>query len=93
MKTKILIIIFLIINQISLYACPMCEKQQPKILRGITHGTGPQSMWDWVIVALIALIVLFTLIYSIKFLVFPGEKNQSHIKHSVLNDEYLVLNE
>ena len=32
-------------------ACPVCEKQQPKILQGITHGSGPQSNWDYIIIS------------------------------------------
>ena len=66
-------------------ACPVCEKQQPAITQGITHGTGPQSNWDWLIVAVISIITLVTLFYSVKFLVKPGEKSSSHIKHCILN--------
>lgn len=65
-------------------ACPLCEKQQPKFLRGITHGTGPQSNWDWVIVAAITVTTLLTLFYSIKYLLSPKEKNSNHIKNIIL---------
>lgn len=65
--------------------CPACEKQQPKLLRGISHGAGPESSWDMVIVWAIAIIVLFTLIFSIKFLVKPGEKSKTHIKRFILD--------
>jgi hypothetical protein len=70
---------------LSANACPVCEKQQPRILRGITHGTGPQSNWDWLIVAIVAAIALFTLFQSVRYLVSPGEKNRDHIKHSILS--------
>jgi hypothetical protein len=66
-------------------ACPACEKQQPKILSGITHGAGPDSNWDYVIVWAMVLIVLVTLFYAIKMLVKPGESNCNHIKRTVLN--------
>lgn len=66
-------------------ACPACEKQQPAITRGITHGAGPQSNWDWLIVTVISIVTLLTLFYSLKFLIKPGEKNDSHIKNSILN--------
>lgn len=66
------------------YACPVCEKQQPKILRGITHGAGPQSNWDWVIVGVVTLITVLSLVLSVKYLWKPGEKNQEHIKAQVL---------
>jgi len=76
---------FLLLFQIA-NACPVCEKQQPTITRGITHGTGPQSNWDWVIITLICLITHVTLFYSLKFLIQPGEKNKDHIKQSILNN-------
>lgn len=69
-----------------LFSCPVCEKQQPKITQGLTHGAGPQSNWDWIIIAVIALITLLTFIYSLKRLVRPGEKNKDHIKVSILNN-------
>lgn len=67
------------------FACPVCENQQPAITKGITHGAGPQSNWDWLIIAIIALITVLTLAYSIKFLIIPGEKEKNHIKQSILN--------
>lgn len=86
MKVKNLISFFFIfIAQIAI-ACPVCEKQQPKITQGLTHGAGPQSNWDWVIIAIISLITVFTLIYSIKYLIKPGEKNEDHIKQSILSN-------
>ncbi len=86
MKVKYLISVLVIfIAQIAI-ACPVCEKQQPKITRGLTHGAGPQSNWDWVIIAIISLITVLTLIYSIKYLIKPGEKNNDHIKQSILRN-------
>lgn len=86
MKKKYLISILIIfIAQIAI-ACPVCEKQQPKITQGLTHGAGPQSYWDWVIIAIISLITVLTLIYSIKYLVKPGEKDKNHIKQSILDN-------
>ena len=86
MKVKNLIpVFFIFIAQIA-NACPVCEKQQPKITQGLTHGAGPQSDWDWVIIAIITLITVLTLIYSIKYLIKPGEKNENHIKQSILSN-------
>jgi hypothetical protein len=68
-------------------ACPVCDRQQPKILQGITHGGGPQSNWDYLIISATILIVLATLFFSIKWLVKPGEKSVTHIKHLILNIE------
>lgn len=86
MKVKYLISVLVIfIAQIAI-ACPVCEKQQPKITQGLTHGVGPQSNWDWVIIAITLLITVLTLIYSIKYLIKPGEKNNDHIKQSILRN-------
>lgn len=74
-------------TQIGLFACPVCDKQQPEITQGITHGTGPQSYWDWVIIATIILITVMTLFFSIKYLIKPGEKGPNHIKQIILNNK------
>lgn len=70
---------------ITTIACPVCEKQQPKILKGITHGTGPQSDWDFVIIAFVVVLVIATLFFSLKFLFKPGEKSEQHIKNLFIN--------
>ncbi len=84
---KLLLIVLLLNTSIVALACPVCEKQQPKILQGVTHGGGPQSNWDYLIIGTAALIVLATLFFSIKWLVRPGEKPRSHIKYLILNHE------
>lgn len=70
---------------ISATACPACEKQQPKLLSGITHGTGPDGNLDFVIIFITVVIVLLTLFYSIKWLIRPGEQAKDHIKQIILN--------
>jgi uncharacterized protein HemY len=85
---RIILIFLLLLNTYILFACPACEKQQPKLLRGITHGGGPQSRWDYVIVWIMVGIVILTLFFSIKWLVKPGEKSNNHIKRFILNSEY-----
>lgn len=82
---KIILIFPLMMLCMAVLACPLCKKQQPKILQGITHGTGPQSNWDYVIVWATVVIVLITLFYTMKYLIRPGEKNTDHIKRTVLN--------
>lgn len=85
---KYFLIILLLVNAISVWACSACEKQQPQILRGITHGGGPQSNWDYLIISVAMTIVLFTLYFSVKWLVRPGEKSANHIKYWIFNNEY-----
>lgn len=84
MKRIILFAIF-VCSGLLTWACPACEAKQPKVLRGITHGAGPDSNWDYVAGIVTLLIVIVVLYYSIKWLVDPGEKGASHIKRSVLN--------
>jgi uncharacterized protein HemY len=85
MKATSLVITLFLLHTVAAFACPVCEKQQPKLLRGITHGAGPQSNWDYLIVWAAVLIVLFTLFYTVKWMIRPEEKNSDHIKRMVLN--------
>lgn len=70
--------------QIAVFACPVCERNQPKVLRGIVHGVGPESNWDYISIWFTIIIALITLFYSLKWLIKPGEKNTDHIKYSIL---------
>ncbi|MEJ5963150.1 hypothetical protein [Pedobacter immunditicola] len=84
---KTILIGFLTLFGMIANACPVCEKQQPKVLRGITHGTGPDSQLDYVIIAVTVLIVLLSLFYSVKWIIHPGEKSENHIKNLIINLE------
>ena len=84
MRKTILLLSILLTRQF-VFACDVCKKQQPKVLQGITHGTGPQSNWDYVIVIAVALLVIATLFYSLKSLLKPKEQSENHIKYSILN--------
>jgi len=67
------------------FACDVCEKRQPKFLKGISHGGGPEGNIDYVIVWATILIVLATLYFSIQYLVRPKEKEADHIKLMVID--------
>lgn len=86
MKVKSLLTLIIILFSQIIWACPVCDKQQPKITQGLTHGAGPQSNWDWVIIGIITIITILTFVYSIKYLIKPGEKNANHIKKSILSN-------
>lgn len=81
--------LFLITLLISVqaFSCPVCERQQPKIMRGISHGVGPDSNWDYLIITTMVIIVLVTLFFSLRYLLRPGEKSEQHIKRFILNAE------
>jgi hypothetical protein len=84
MKKALLLLPFMLIHIVSV-ACEVCKKQQPKVLRGITHGSGPQSDWEYVIVGCTALVVVVSLFYSVKWIIYPGEKESDHIKRSIFS--------
>jgi hypothetical protein len=67
-------------------ACPVCERNQPKLLKGIVHGKGPDSNWDYVSIWITIIISLIALFYTIKCLIKPGEKNKTHIKYSIFQN-------
>jgi uncharacterized protein HemY len=84
---KIFLLLWTVVPGVAAFACPACEKQQPALLKGITHGAGPDGNWDYVIVTISVIIVLFTLFFSVKWMIRPGEQSHSHIKRLVLNNE------
>ena len=87
MKKKLATLSALMFPAAAALACPLCEKQQPRFLQGITHGTGPSSNWDYIIICTMAIIVAFTLYFSVKMLLKPGEHKNNHIKRTVLTFE------
>jgi hypothetical protein len=85
MKNRIITTLLLISWHQYALACETCKKQQPKITQGFTHGVGPGSNWDWVIVSIVVVITIATLLFSLKYLIKPGEKNSDHIKQTILS--------
>ena len=84
---KYIILLWLVLMTFAAVCCPVCDQKQPKLLKGITHGAGPESTWDYLIISIVAVILLFTLYYSIKWLVKPGEQGPDHIKRFILSQE------
>jgi len=83
-KLFILFVLLLSTGPIAM-ACELCEEQQPKWLRGVVHGPGPQGPIDYIIMFAGIGFVLGVLYFSIKFLVKPGEKDPNHVKYSILD--------
>ena len=81
---KTIVLLSLLFVHFAVYACPVCERNQPKFMRGIVHGAGPDSNWDYVSIGITGIIAILTLIYSIKWLIKPNENNVNHIKYSIL---------
>jgi len=85
MKATWLLTCALTVVNATSWACAVCRDQQPKLLKGITHGTGPENNWDYLIIIAAITVVLGTLVFSCRFLLNPGETNSDHIKQSILN--------
>jgi len=88
MKQLLFAIALFLMTHTASVACTVCKSQQPKVLQGITHGAGPESNWDYFIVAAAAVATLATLVFSLKHLIRPGETSTEHIKRSILNSQY-----
>ena len=84
LKQKLTLLFLLIIN--FSWACEACKLAQPPITRSWTHGAGPTGTVDWIIVSVVSVIILYTLVFSIKYLAKPGEEKNNHIKYSILQD-------
>ncbi|MGO3184248.1 MAG: hypothetical protein ACTIJ9_15585 [Aequorivita sp.] len=80
-------VLFFLGNQIS-WACDVCEKNQPAGFENITHGAGPSGMLDYIIIWGGVVIVVATLIMSLKYLIRPKEGNPDHIKNIVRNEGF-----
>jgi uncharacterized protein HemY len=88
MKRKLLLLMSLMVIGLTspLLACDVCKSQQPKVVQNITHGAGPQGQTDFIIIAIAIAVVLVTLIFSIKYLLKPGEDSPGHVKRIVLEN-------
>lgn len=86
-KFRILLLaaVLVLVNHLTLKACEACNQNQPKILRGITHGSGPQSNWDYFIVVIMVLVTLYSFYATVKCFVKPTEKRYDAIKNTILN--------
>ncbi|MES2111454.1 MAG: hypothetical protein V4577_22040 [Bacteroidota bacterium] len=83
---KLIILLLLTFVRFNAQACDACKKQQAKLLQGISHGPGPDSNWDYVIVAIMTVVTLFVLVATIKCMLKPAEQNEQHIKRMIFND-------
>jgi hypothetical protein len=83
---RFLLLLSLPFSGLSVMACDACEIAQPRSLRGITHGAGPDSGWDYMIVLAMVAITLYVLAATLRCLFRPSEKSEQHIKRMILND-------
>lgn len=82
---KYITLLLMLILKLDVIGCEACKKQAGGF-GGITHGAGPDSNWDYLIVFVMVIITLYVLVATIKCFIKPGEKNEEHIKRMILND-------
>lgn len=87
MKTRVFLTFFAFLLALPAFACETCKGNQPKLLRDITHGAGPEGNIDYIITIIATIIVVLTLLYSAYYLFKPGEKNPNHIKNIVIDQK------
>ena len=79
-----LVLLVFFASVVQAIACEVCKRNQPELLQDISHGTGPPADSESYIIGGAVLVVLFTLIYSVKYLLKPGERSPEHIKNMIL---------
>ena len=84
MKKFHIVLLVFFASVVQSIACEVCKRNQPELLQNISHGTGPQADSEYYIIGGAVLVVLFTLIYSVKYLLKPGESSPEHIKNMIL---------
>lgn len=83
---RLLFSLILLLPGLAAMACPACQSQQPKMLKGISHGTGPQGPMDMVYIWATIIIIAVSFFYAMKWIIKPGEKNPDHIKRIILTN-------
>ena len=81
------IVILLLLTGGMASACPVCDRNQQGIMKGLGHGAGAESRWDYLIVGVIAVIVAVSLFFTVKWLLKPGETSGQHIKRMILSEQ------
>lgn len=62
------------------------EENPQETVKNTSHGGAPESQWDVLIMGGAAIIVIVTLVLSIKYLWKPGENSPDHIKNIVIDN-------
>ena len=86
-KGLALTFLMILTSSLATFACEACNQNQPKIFRGITHGGGPESNWDYVVVIGMVAITIYTLYATIRCFVVPKERKYNQVKNSILTPQ------
>lgn len=86
-KRCLLTVLLLMAANMATFACEACNQNQPKILRNITHGGGPEGVWDYFVVIIMVLITIYTLYATIRCFISPTETKYNRIKNEILTPQ------
>lgn len=88
LSTLLFIVLLVVTANLGTYACEACNQNQPKLLRNITHGSGPQSYWDYFVVIIMVAITIYTLFATIRcFVNNKTEGKYKDIKNTILTPQ------
>lgn len=82
---RIVVFLAVFFNHNNLFAQWYCENVPAT---GTVSNGSSNALSDSIIIGVSIMIVIFTLIMSVKFLFKPGEKNPDHIKNIVKNEGF-----
>lgn len=83
MKNKLIITVFFLLFHLNSFACELCKKQQPKGFENITHGNGPETIWDyWILYGSIGIVIL-TMILFLKYSLKPNNKSFQYTDNQI----------
>lgn len=85
LKTKLLTMGVLLFVHTSIFAQLLCETE-PATTDGNLQNSN--QLMDAIIIGISIMIVLFTLVMSVKYLFKPGENNPEHIKNIVKDEGF-----
>ncbi len=85
LKTKLLTMGVLLFVHTSIFAQLLCETE-PATTDGNLQNSN--QLMDAIIIGISVMIVLFTLVMSVKYLFKPGENNPEHIKNIVKDEGF-----
>jgi hypothetical protein len=85
---KLLVLPIALLTAVTVSACEVCKRNQPKVLQEFTHGAGPGGATDYIIMGTAIVIVAVALVLAIKHLARPNEDDPDHIKNIIANEAF-----
>lgn len=68
-------------------AQPHDQSTEAEVAHTETSDGYTPGIWDWTVVGISVVIVAFAFYLAIRYLFWPGERDDAHIKRRILRDE------